>query len=398
MATACVEKAPRKGYVIYSREESENFVLGAAGSDAGSVSRAAKDTVAEPALAERASESDVSNAAGNRETDLGGEGRGSWARWLGLARRRETEKPCRFVHVRVEMELESACLRGSAETAERVREILQRYAPQVLADGADGFVLDFAGLEGVGFDLRATIAQIPTELGARTGLAVRVGAGSSRAMATIASRKARVGGVVVVAPGSEELFLAGLAVTDLSGFPARVLWALVDSGIATVGRLRSVPKAVLTAKFGPALGIEIWKAARGLDGGAPFASDDKIARSLAISPDGGQNILELLGYLAKRVELALRDAGEQASEVGLLVRYADERSVRRCVGLTNATRDERDLLRIAQQLLSAIGRHGSPICGLELSVRVAGRRMAAPLAETRERPARAGGQLVTATA
>jgi nucleotidyltransferase/DNA polymerase involved in DNA repair len=397
MATACVEKAPRKGYVIYSREESEDFVFGAAGTDAGYIARQPEDTVAEPARVERAPERETRDAGSLEDEDRGGSVRGSWAGWLGFAKRGIAEKPCRFVHLRV-AGLETAALPESAEMAERVRGILERYAPVVRTDGPDGFVLDFAGLKGVGFDLRATITRIPGEIAARMGLAARVGAGSSRAMATIASRKARTGGVVVVAQGNEKLFLAGLPVTELIEFPTTVLRTLADSGISTVGRLRAVPKAVLAATFGSEISANIWQAARGLDCDAPSNFGDRILRDLTIEPDGSQHVSEMLGYLARRVALAIEDAGAWASEIGLLVRYADERCERRSFGFLNATRDEGELRRAAERLFLAMGTHGSPICRLGLEVRVPVRGMAVPRVETRERTTGASGQLVTATA
>lgn len=399
MATACVEK-PRKGYVIYCRPEAEDFLLGAAGTDAGYMSRRAEEPAASPVQAGQAPARDVLGAENHGKTEEGELHRGgSWAAWLGFAKRRQAERPCRFVHVRVEtgFGFETAALGESAEMAERVRGILERYAPVVRTHGPDEFVLDFAGLKGVGFDLRATIARIPGEIASRTGLAARVGAGASQAMAAMASRKARSGGVIVVAPGSEELFLRGLAVAELIGIPAGVLATLADCGIATVGRLRGVPKAALMARFGPALGVEIWKAARGVDGCEISACEKKIARHVGCS--GEANVEDLLGYLAKRVGLALEDAGEYAAEVGLLVRYADERCVRRSAALKGMTQDEVELKRVARELFAAMGTRELAACGLELSVEVGSEnRRLVPQPETHRAAERGRRHLTAATA
>jgi hypothetical protein len=59
-----------------------------------------------------------------------------------------------------------------------------------------------------------------------------------------------------------EGFLATLPVGALPGVGPAYSRTLVERGVATVGQLRRIPKPVLVAAFGKAIGKHIWECAR----------------------------------------------------------------------------------------------------------------------------------------
>jgi len=78
-----------------------------------------------------------------------------------------------------------------AEFAARVRRVLERFTPAVETAALDDFYLDFAGTERLHADLRATLERLQQEVAEETGLNVSVGAATTKAVASIASRLER---------------------------------------------------------------------------------------------------------------------------------------------------------------------------------------------------------------
>ena len=129
-----------------------------------------------------------------------------------------------------------------ADFAERVRGILETYTPAVETAALDDFYLDFAGTERLYPDFEVTLRRLQAEILGRTGLSVSVGAGRTKVVASIASRLQRPRGFRIVAPGTEEAFLAPLAVEKLHGIGHTHAEALAERGVSTIAQLRLIPK------------------------------------------------------------------------------------------------------------------------------------------------------------
>jgi len=235
-----------------------------------------------------------------------------------------------------------------AEFAARVRRVLERFTPAVETAALDDFYLDFAGTERLHTDLRAALRQLQKAVVDETGLSVSVGAATTKAVASIASRLERPRGFRIVPVGEEEEFLDPLPIEKLHGVGHAHAAMLAERGIRTIGELRRVPRPALEAAFGEAAGRQLWERARGIDPrlvGAPTIPKT-ISRETTI--EGGTIDLEflrgLIEYLAERIGAALRGYGRQARSLGLRLRYADSLSVQRTERLAQPTNDERALL------------------------------------------------------
>src|SRR5882724_8365240 len=102
-----------------------------------------------------------------------------------------------------------------ADYAERVRRILETYTPAVETAALDDFYLDFAGTERLYPDYRGTVLRLQMDVFQQTGLSVSVGAARTKVVAAIASRLERPRGFKLIAPGTEQEFLAPLPVEKL---------------------------------------------------------------------------------------------------------------------------------------------------------------------------------------
>ncbi len=245
-----------------------------------------------------------------------------------------------------------------ADYAERVARLLDAFTPAVEAAALDDFYLDFTGTDRLYPDFAGTLQRMQQRVFERTGLSVSVGAGTSKLVASVASRLKRPRGFRIVPPGAEEEFLAPLDVSKLHGIGHAHAATLRERGIETIGRLRQVPLAALAATFGEAIGRQLWERARGLDSRAVLAPPEPKSISRETTIEGGTIDLEFLAalieYLAERIGATLRAASRQARTVALRLRYTDFYSVNRSAQLAPPTNDEKLLLAAALEIFRAL--------------------------------------------
>jgi DNA polymerase-4 len=256
-----------------------------------------------------------------------------------------------------------------AEFAERVRQILETYAPVVETAALNDFHLEFAGSGRRCADFAGTLRRLQEEVLGRTGLNVSVGAGRTKVVASIASRLAGPHGVRIVAPGTEETFLAPLPLDRLYGNGHAHAVALAQQGVTTIGALRRIPRKVLAAAFGDE-GRQIWAAARGLDERQSSLPSACVLRetSIAVGTVDREVLGGLLEYLSERIGAALREQGKQAGSIGVRVRYVDQSSARQTIRLVCPTNDARELLVAARELFAKLAARGVAVGQVGASV------------------------------
>jgi len=152
-----------------------------------------------------------------------------------------------------------------AEYAEGVRQILETCGSPVEMTACGSFYLDFSRsmLSLVRFE--AALRRMQSEILGQTGLSVSVGAGTSRMVAALAACEHRPCGLRIVARGEEREFLRPLPIEKLRGIGQKQVSALMQGGLTTLGELQQIPKPVLVAAFGAAIGERIWNLARGYE-------------------------------------------------------------------------------------------------------------------------------------
>ncbi len=245
-----------------------------------------------------------------------------------------------------------------ADYAGRVGQILETFTPAVEAAALDDFYLDFTGTDRLYPDFAGTLRRMQQSVFDETGLSVSVGAGTSKLIASVASRLRRPRGFRIVPPSAEEDFLAPLPVEKLHGIGHVHAATLAERGIETIGQLRQVPLRALVATFGEAVGRQLWERARGRDPRAILTPPEPKSISRETTIEGGTIDLEFLSglieYLAERIGSTLRAAGHQARTLSLRLRYTDFYSVNRSAKLTPPTNDEKSLLRVALKIFHAL--------------------------------------------
>ncbi len=145
-------------------------------------------------------------------------------------------------------------LRGSHRVygpyAERVKQVLLDFTPEVRTASIDEFYLDFSGCERLyaqpgDADADATIERVVRQMRQaiqdRVGLPASAGIGCTRVIAKMASRPAKPAGVVMVRAGEEWDFLRDQPVRAMPGIGPSAETRLVRDGVLTLGQLLTLP-------------------------------------------------------------------------------------------------------------------------------------------------------------
>ena len=149
------------------------------------------------------------------------------------------------------------------EVSQAVMGIFHDLTPLVEPLSMDEAYLDVSAqvppehLEKTGRDLKARVREV-------TGLAVTIGGGTSKSVAKIASQQAKPDGLLLVAPGTEEAFLAPLEVSMLWGVGPVTTAMLNRMGIRTIAELAARDQEWLRKALGTR-GPELQRRARGQD-------------------------------------------------------------------------------------------------------------------------------------
>jgi len=234
-----------------------------------------------------------------------------------------------------------------SEYAARVREVIDRFSPEVRTASIDEFYIDFTGCEGLyrrapdedgDVAIERAVREMCATIRREIHLPASAGIGGSRIIAKVASGRAKPEGVRLVPVGAERDFLLPLPVRKLPGIGPRTEERMTADGLVTLGDLASLPTGPLRAKYARILGLLEWEISgqarppslgrerphfheydpEGLDLGS--ISNERTF--FATLHDEGRVLGELL-RLCERVCHRARKRGIRARTVTLKLRYSD---------------------------------------------------------------------------
>ncbi|MBI2161241.1 MAG: DNA polymerase IV [Candidatus Rokubacteria bacterium] len=207
----------------------------------------------------------------------------------------------------------------------QIMAILADFSPLVEPVSVDEAFVDLTGTERLlGSPLEA-VRQIKARIRCETGLTASAGLAPNKFLAKVASDLEKPDGLVVVPPGGESTFLAPLPVERIWGVGRVTAKALRELGIATVGQLQGVPRAVLVRRFGKH-GEDLHDLAFGRDDRAvePFGVPKSVGAEETFEADlrDPEGLKTTLRAHAERVAAELREGGFAAARVTLKLRLA----------------------------------------------------------------------------
>jgi DNA polymerase-4 len=120
-------------------------------------------------------------------------------------------------------------------------------------------------------DVRAAVAE-------RAGLSCAVGIGETKQRAKLAVAPVKPGGIGMITEADWAPLMADRPVDALWGIGPRLARALAAAGVHTVGELAAADPAVLAERFGPTIGLRLWRLGRGEDE-SPVSGEQREPRS-----------------------------------------------------------------------------------------------------------------------
>ena len=240
-----------------------------------------------------------------------------------------------------------------AEWSDRVASILGQFSPIVEMVSIDEAYLDLAGTERLHGPPLAAADKLLRAITRATALPCSGGLATTRLVAKVASDQAKPRGLVWVAPGSEERFLAPLPVRKIPGIGEVTERALRALGIETVEQIAVVPQKKLESVFGQ-WGTALYRKARGGDS-YEFVMDAEpksISHNHTFGEDSNdaEAMSAMLSHLSQKACKRLREAGLATRTLTLTIRYAGFETHTRSKTLSRPTRLDSDIFFAFQGL------------------------------------------------
>ena len=237
------------------------------------------------------------------------------------------------------------------EYSRAVWDIVGSIVPGVERTGIDEGYLDLGEFGGA----RRLAEAVQTAVRGSTSLTCSIGVGSSKTVAKIASDRRKPGGLTVVPPGREALFLAPLDIRLLPGLGPRTEERLRALGIETLGSLAAVEDEQLRSLLPGKNGRLLRDRARGVDprGIEPPAEAVSISTEETFPRDisDRERLHDELRRMAASVAGHLASSGRSARTVTTKVRYQDFSIRSRSTTLTAGTDDADRIGELACALL-----------------------------------------------
>lgn len=269
----------------------------------------------------------------------------------------------RAMHPGIEVVAEDA--EADAALLDSIADWCLRYTPLVACDAPDGLLLDISGcahLYGGEQELTADLSGRLEKAGFAYSLAIAGTTGAAWAIA-------RYGEPASYACGEERSVLAPLPLSALR-LPAATVAALARVGLKRIGDIVDLPRAPLTARFGPdmlrqldrALGQEHEPLTPRLPA-VPYITEQRFAEPVAREED----VLAIALRLARRLQFALERRGDGARRIELTLFRTDGVVRRIAAGTSRPLRDPDEIQALFVERLAALADALDPGFGFDMA-------------------------------
>ena len=149
------------------------------------------------------------------------------------------------------------------EMSGKIMAIFNDFSPVVQQLSIDEAFLDISGMESLMGKPEAIAKNLKNRVHADTGLTVSIGLASNKYIAKIASGMSKPDGLSVIASGGEEAFMRALPVGKIWGAGGKTQELFRKHSLATGDDIYRLSIDALTALFGKAFGLFLYRAVRG---------------------------------------------------------------------------------------------------------------------------------------
>jgi len=271
--------------------------------------------------------------------------------------------------------------KACASRSRQVKEALHGLSPVVQAASIDEFYLDLSGTERLFHEesLEASAKRMREKVLDQTEISVSIGGGTRKLIAKLAAGRAKPGGVVVVAPGAEELFMESFKLREIPGVGPALAKTLEAKGLVEVQDILPVGIDWLEQWLGPSRAHWLWDRARGRDSstvspGEPrksISSERTFGKDLFHDREMEREILRLSGSIGN----TLRGKGLQGRTITVKLRDGDFRTRQASHTLPDPVESDSTIFSVAQNLFQELRRKrrvGVRLLGVGISSLVEG--------------------------
>ena len=254
---------------------------------------------------------------------------------------------------------------ADADLLESIADWCLRYTPLAACDAPDGLLLDISGcahLYGGEHELVADLSRRLENAGFAYSVAIAGAIGAAWAAA-------HYGEPASYACGQERALLAPLPLSALRLVPATVA-DLARVGLIRVGDIIDLPRAPLTARFGPEVLRQLDRALGGEHEPltprlpvAPYAAEQRFAEPIAREED----VLAIIVKLARRLQFALERRGDGARRLELALFRTDGVVRRIADGTSRPLRDPDEIRGLFAERLTALADALDPGFGFDMA-------------------------------
>lgn len=233
--------------------------------------------------------------------------------------------------------------------------IFEDTTPAVQGVSIDEAFLDVRGLHRIDAPPVDLAARIRYRVRTEVGLPITVGIARTPFLAKVASRVAKPDGLLLVDPRREDAFLHPLPLEVLWGVGRVTADRLHAYGLTTAGDVAALPRDVLVAALGPAMGRHLHAVVHGqtpdrVETGRRRGSVGA-QRALGAGPHHPEHVRAALLGLVDRVCRRLRGGHRLARTVVLRLRFADYTTATRSRSFAHPTASGAEIAAAATTLL-----------------------------------------------
>ena len=241
------------------------------------------------------------------------------------------------------------------EYSRSVWSTVRGIVPTVEQTGLDEGYLDVGEVAGDFLEARVVAEAVQTAVRAATSLTCSLGVAPCKVVAKIGSDARKPGGLLVVVPGQEAAFLAGLEVRRLPGVGPKAEARLRAGGVETVGALAALRDDDLRRLLPGSVGKVLRDRANGIDPRGLELDGERI--SISVENTFERDLVERerlhdeLRTMATEVAEHLQKKGQVARTVTTKLRYADFSIRSRSTSLDVGIDDAAQIAELACRLL-----------------------------------------------
>ena len=257
------------------------------------------------------------------------------------------------------------------DMSQRVRWVLEEFAPSIEVYSIDEAFLDLRGMDNMDFDAYAK--QISAKCWKMVSIPVSVGISPTKTLAKIASKLCKQypklrGGCYMHRPQDIEKVLRKYPVEDVWGLGRRSCAKLHSVGVKTAYEFTQIPEYTVRRMFG-ITGVRTWRELRGepcieFEDGFEAKQSICVSRSFASELSGRDELCEQIANFASSMAEKLRQQRSVACEMNVFAytnrfkENAPQTYGTKLVHFENPTNDQRTIVTAAVAAMSEVWREG----------------------------------------